>query len=70
MGFDRTTSSGECLQNRDSGQFERCFKERVDTVNEVMEGQVVAIDGKTVSGSHGGTAGRARDSHGKCLGIG
>ena len=26
--------------------------------NEVMEGQVMAIDGKTVSGSHGGTTGK------------
>ncbi len=43
----------------DSVQFERCFKEWVDTVNEVMEGQVVAIDGKTVRGSRDGTAGKA-----------
>ena len=49
---------GRVFTKPDSGQFERCFKERVDTVNEVMEGQVVAIDGKTVSGSHGGTAGK------------
>ena len=48
---------GRVFTKPDSGQFERCFKERVDTVNEVMEGQVVAIDGKTVGGSHGGTAG-------------
>ena len=40
-------------------QFERCFKEWVETVNEVVEGQVVAIDGKTVRGSHDRTAGKS-----------
>lgn len=40
-------------------QFERCFKEWAETVNEVVEGQVVAIDGKTVRGSHDRMAGKS-----------
>ena len=40
-------------------QFERCFKEWVETVSEVVEGQVVAIDGKTVRGSHDRMAGKS-----------
>ena len=40
-------------------QFERCFKEWVETVNEVVEGQVVAIDGKTVRGSHDRVSGKS-----------
>jgi len=40
-------------------QFERCFKEWVRTVNEVVEGEVVAIDGKTVRGSHNRASGKS-----------
>ena len=43
----------------DPVQFERCFKEWVETVNEVVEGQVVAIDGKTVRGSHDRVEGKS-----------
>ena len=43
----------------DRVQFERCFKEWVKTVNEVVEGQVVAIDGKTVRGSHDRASGKS-----------
>ena len=35
------------------------FEEWVDAVNEVMEGQVVAIDGKTLRRSHDRTAGKS-----------
>lgn len=36
----------------DPVQFEACFTEWVQAVNEVIEGQVIAIDGKTVRRSH------------------
>ncbi len=40
-------------------QFERCFKEWVEEVNEVVEGQVIAIDGKTVRRSHDRESGKS-----------
>ena len=36
----------------DPVQFEACFTEWVQAVNEVVEGQVIAIDGKTLRRSH------------------
>ena len=58
-GIPSHDTFGRVFARLDSAQFERCFKEWVDTVNEVMEGQVVAIDGKTVRGSRDGTAGKS-----------
>ncbi len=43
----------------DPVQFESCFMEWVKAVNEVMEGQVVAIDGKTIRRSHDRQAGKS-----------
>ena len=43
----------------DPVQFETCFTEWVRAVNEVVEGQVVAIDGKTVRRSHDRLAGKS-----------
>ncbi len=50
---------GRVFARLDSVQFERCLKEWVGTVNEVMEGQVVAIDGKTVRGSRDGAVAKS-----------
>ena len=43
---------GRVFARLDPVQFEACFTEWVRAVNEVMEGQVVAIDGKTIRRSH------------------
>ncbi len=51
-GIPSHDTFGRVCARLDLVQFERCFKEWVDAVNEVMEGQVVAIDGKTLRGSH------------------
>lgn len=58
-GIPSHDTFGRVFARLDSVQFERCFKEWVATVNEVLEGQVVAIDGKTVRGSRDGTAGKS-----------
>ena len=42
----------------DAEQFEECFVEWVQTVNEVTEGQIVPIDGKTLRRSHDKTLGK------------
>ena len=58
-GIPSHDTFGRVFARLDSVQFERCFKEWVGTVNEVLEGQVVAIDGKTVRGSRDGTVGKS-----------
>lgn len=58
-GIPSHDTFGRVFARLDSVQFERCFKEWVATVNEVLEGQVVAIDGKTVRGSRDGTVGKS-----------
>ena len=58
-GIPSHDTFGRVFARLDPVQFERCFKEWVDVVNEVMEGQVVAIDGKTLRGSHDRLAGKS-----------
>ena len=58
-GIPSHDTFGRVFARLDPVQFERCFKEWVDAVNEVMEGQVVAIDGKTLRGSHDRFAGKS-----------
>ena len=58
-GIPSHDTFGRVFSRLDSVQFERCFREWVGTVNEVMEGQVVAIDGKTVRGSRDGASGKS-----------
>ena len=43
----------------DAEQFQGCFIEWVKAISEVTEGQIVAIDGKSVRRSHDGRAGRS-----------
>ena len=58
-GIPSHDTFGRVFAMLDPVQFERCFTEWVDAVNEVMEGQVVAIDGKTVRRSHDRVAGKS-----------
>ena len=58
-GIPSHDTFGSVFARLDRVQFERCFKEWVETVNEVVEGQVVAIDGKTVRGSHDRASGKS-----------
>ena len=43
----------------DAERFQECFTEWVRTVSKITEGQIVAIDGKTVRRSHDSRAGRS-----------
>ena len=51
-GIPSHDTFGRVFAMIDPVQFEACFTEWVQAVNEVIEGQVVAIDGKTVRRSH------------------
>ena len=58
-GIPSHDTFGRVFARLDSVQFESCFTEWVRAVNEVVEGQVVAIDGKTVRRSHDRLAGKS-----------
>ena len=51
-GIPSHDTFGRVFAMLDAEQFERCFTEWVLAVREVLQGEVVAIDGKTVRGSH------------------
>ena len=58
-GIPSHDTFGRVFAMLDPKQFERCFRQWVETVSEVMEGEVVAIDGKSVRGSRDRVAGRS-----------
>ena len=58
-GIPSHDTFGRVFARLDPAQFEACFTEWVRAVNEVIEGQVVAIDGKTVRRSHDRLAGKS-----------
>ena len=58
-GIPSHDTFGRVFARLDPKRFERCFRQWVETVSEVMEGEVVAIDGKSVRGSGDRMAGRA-----------
>ncbi len=58
-GIPSHDTFGRIFARLDPVQFEACFMEWVEAVNEVMEGQVVAIDGKTIRRSHDRQAGKS-----------
>ena len=58
-GIPSHDTFGRVFAMLDHVQFESCFMEWVEAVNEVMEGQVVAIDGKTIRRSHDRQAGKS-----------
>ncbi len=51
-GIPSHDTFGRVFSRLDAQQFERCFIEWVLAVSEVLQGDVVAIDGKTVRRSH------------------
>ena len=51
-GIPSHDTFGRVFARLDAKQFEHCFTEWVLAVNEVLHGEVVAIDGKTVRRSH------------------
>ena len=51
-GIPSHDTFGRVFAKLDAEQFERCFTEWVLAVSEVLQGEVVAIDGKTVRRSH------------------
>lgn len=51
-GIPSHDTFGRVFAELDAEQFDRCFTEWVLAVSEVLQGEVVAIDGKTVRRSH------------------
>lgn len=57
-GIPSHDTFGDVFARLDPEQFQRCFIEWVQAVAEVTQGEVVAIDGKTVRRSHDRTLGK------------
>ena len=57
-GIPSHDTFGEVFSRLDPEQFQRCFMEWTRAVAELLPGEVVAIDGKTVRRSHDGQAGK------------
>ena len=57
-GIPSHDTFGRVFARLDGEQFQRCFVNWVQAVCEVLEGQVVAVDGKTVRRSHNRTIGK------------
>ena len=75
-GIPSHDTFGDVFARLDPEQFQRCFMEWVQAVAQVTQGEVVAIDGKTVRRSHDRTLGKKAihmvnvwaSSHGLALG--
>ena len=57
-GIPSHDTFGEVFSRLDPEQFQQCFMEWTRAVAELLPGEVVAIDGKTVRRSHDGQAGK------------
>ena len=57
-GIPSHDTFGEVFARLDPEQFQRCFIEWVEAIAQVIQGEVVAIDGKTVRRSHDRTLGK------------
>ena len=66
-GIPSQGTFGRIFARLDPVQFEACFTEWVQAVNEVIQGQVVAIDGKTIVVHTTGV--QVSDPHGERVGI-
>ena len=58
-GIPSHDTFGRVFSALDAEQFQECFIEWVKTISEVTEGQIVAIEGKSVRRSHDSRAGRS-----------
>src|SRR5271165_6473298 len=58
-GIPSEDTFGRVLARLDPGEFEKCLLSWIQTVQEVTENRLVAIDGKTLRGSYDHEAGRA-----------
>jgi predicted transposase YbfD/YdcC len=57
-GIPSHDTFGRVFNHLDAKQFERCFLSWMQAVSEVFQGQVVAVDGKTLRRSHDRTLGK------------
>ncbi len=57
-GIPSHDTFGRVFARLDPDQFQRCFVGWVQAISEITEGEVVAIDGKTLRRSHDGTLGK------------
>ncbi len=64
------TPLGESFRMIDAQQFQLAFWEWVWAVNEIVQGQIVNIDGKCLRGSDDERLGQTCDLHGQRLGGG
>jgi predicted transposase YbfD/YdcC len=58
-GIPSHDTFGRVFNRLDAKQFERCFLAWMQAVSQVFQGQVVAVDGKTLRRSHDRTLGKA-----------
>ena len=58
-GIPSHDTFGRVFSRIDPGQFQRCFTDWVRGVSELTQGQVIAIDGKTLRRSHDRSAGKS-----------
>jgi len=57
-GIPSHDTIGDLFARLDADQFRACFIEWVETINGLVNGQVVALDGKTLRRSHDRTVGK------------
>ena len=67
-GIPSHDTFGDVFARLDPEQFQRCFIEWVPAVAQLTQGEVVAIDGKTVRRSHDRTLGKQGHPHGSTCG--
>ena len=69
-GIPSHDTFGRVLGVLDPDQFQSCFLSWITAVSQVTQGQVIAIDGKTLRRSHDKALGKKGHCHGQRLGHG
>ena len=67
-GIPSHDTFGRVFARIDPSEFEQCFRDWVSSIAQLLPGDVVNIDGKTVKHSTNQGAGKKSDSSGECLG--